>query len=196
MKTLIINLRKRKDRREEILEEVKKLDFLDYEIVDAVENRIGKVGCTLSHQLCCQIAKDWKLPYVLILEDDAYFTDNAREVFLKSWKAVQKYDWKLFYLGAHLDDTSYQVVDGLLEAKRPLTTHAYIVHESFYDTIIQGGTSLIIDRQLAALSYENKMYMCDPMISLQRGSYSNIVNKYTSYAGLMQDAYNLHVKPL
>ena len=195
IKTLIINLKSRTDRKEEIINEVKKLNFIkDYEIVNGIEDKNPKIGCTLSHQLCVKMAKDWKLPYILILEDDAIFENNINEVFLKSWYSLQQYDWKVFYLAARLKDSSLKINDNLIEVKYPLTTHAYIIHESFYDTIQQGNLDVIIDRQLAALSYENKMYMCNPMVAFQRQSYSNLENKIVDYKKVLLSSFKEHVK--
>jgi GR25 family glycosyltransferase involved in LPS biosynthesis len=195
IKTLIINLKSRTDRKEQVINEVKKLNFIkDYEIVDGIENKNPKIGCTLSHQLCIKMAKDWKLPYILILEDDAIFENDINEVFLKSWDSLQQYDWKVFYLGAHLRHPSLKINDNLIEVKYPLTTHAYIIHESFYDTILQGSINVIIDRQLAALSYENKMYMCSPMVAFQRQSYSNLQNRVVDYKEDVLASFKAHVK--
>lgn len=194
MKTLIINLKSREDRRQEILQEVAKIPFLDYEIVDAIEHKNTKIGCTLSHKLCIEIAKQRKLPYVLILEDDAVFEDNALEVLERSWKEVQAYDWKVFYLGANLRDTSYGITPDLIEVRRPNTNHAYIVHESFYDTMLGLTPDIIIDLQMRALSYTDKMYMCAPMIAFQRKSYSDLEKKIVDYKPDMLANYKLHVK--
>jgi GR25 family glycosyltransferase involved in LPS biosynthesis len=63
--TYIINLKERTDRKLYILEEIKKLPLLSYEIVDAIRDETKT--CFASHLKCIQLAKDNNLPYVLIL---------------------------------------------------------------------------------------------------------------------------------
>jgi GR25 family glycosyltransferase involved in LPS biosynthesis len=62
--TYIINLKERVDRKLYILEEIKKLTGLSYEIVEAIRDETKT--CFQSQKRCIQIAKDRKLPYVLV----------------------------------------------------------------------------------------------------------------------------------
>lgn len=95
MKTLVINLKKSTDRRENITRLLAGYRSLDVEFVEGVDGREmtdderqrefdtkqgnfrymgkvrpGEIGCTLSHQKCYRKISEEQLPCALILEDD------------------------------------------------------------------------------------------------------------------------------
>ncbi len=71
-----INLSKRTDRKEHILNELKRFDIPDEKIVriEAVESDKGAYGCALSHQKALESFRDSGDEVWCILEDDHYFT--------------------------------------------------------------------------------------------------------------------------
>jgi GR25 family glycosyltransferase involved in LPS biosynthesis len=46
---------------------------LGYERFKAIKNEIGCIGCSMSHLKLLQIAKEKKLDYIVIVEDDIQF---------------------------------------------------------------------------------------------------------------------------
>lgn len=101
MHSYIINLKQSLDRRSHMESEMKKMNVMDYEFVDAVYGKamtqgdvgrlfdvkkaekkyarsinFAEIGCTLSHQKCYRKLVSDKLPYVIIFEDDVMFHEN------------------------------------------------------------------------------------------------------------------------
>ena len=69
-----INLEERKDRKEHV---EKQLDLLGwkYQRFNAIKNKSGRLGCSLSHLNLLMEAKKKDLPYIVIIEDDIQFTN-------------------------------------------------------------------------------------------------------------------------
>lgn len=106
IKTYVINLKNSVDRRRNVLAELSKYPFMNYELVEAVDGREmsqedvdhlfdckrfswrfgreampGEIGCTLSHRECYRKLLSSEEEFALILEDDVRFQaeDNLVE---------------------------------------------------------------------------------------------------------------------
>lgn len=105
MKAYVINLEKRTDRREHIEQELSKMPYIDFEIVNAVDGRVmtleekskifniekfekryskkadnGAVGCELSHQKCFKKIINSSENYALIFEDDMIVKTDLKQI--------------------------------------------------------------------------------------------------------------------
>lgn len=105
IKTYVINLKDSVERRNNVLTELLKYPFMDYELVEAVDGRNmshadidrqfdcmrffyrmrrevlpGEVGCTLSHMECYRKLLSSKDEVALILEDDVGFLADTESV--------------------------------------------------------------------------------------------------------------------
>ena len=139
-KIFYINLEKREDRRQEIEAELANYGLIDNsERVDAIPTpHQGILGCTMSHLKALKLAKERQYKNVLILEDDFQFTITKQE--FENQIAI------LFEQGPSFDvcmisyniqqsnPTEYPFLQKVLEAQ---TASGYIVHESFYDRMIE-----------------------------------------------------------
>lgn len=121
---LVINLKDREDRRENIKEVLK--DY-DYEIVEAVKT---KLGCNLSHQKCIKIAMERKYKYVCIIEDDFIFLEQKKKLKIDEIKIPKDFD--MFFIGGEIPyyekdkKNSYRIT----KAKR---AECYIIKETYYE---------------------------------------------------------------
>ena len=66
----VVNLKKREDRLNHIINHLNKLNFININIFEAIEHEIGSIGCTLSHLSLINYANKNNLPYIIIIEDD------------------------------------------------------------------------------------------------------------------------------
>jgi GR25 family glycosyltransferase involved in LPS biosynthesis len=183
----IINLDDRTDRKLHILTEITKLPQISYEIVSAIRDE--SKTCFASHLKCIQLAKDNNLPYVLVLEDDAIFTDDCIEIFDRAVTEIQTVQWDMLYLGANLNSDAYNITPTLVKLSGAYTTHAYMVHEQFYDTILNLQLDVEIDVCYTKLMPNHNIYMCDPMIAYQLPSHSDLQNGYRDYNEAMFNNY-------
>jgi GR25 family glycosyltransferase involved in LPS biosynthesis len=157
------------------------------EVIEAIVDETRT--CFASHLKCIQLAKDNKLPYVLILEDDATFTDNCIKTFNESFNQIQQLEWHMFYLGANLNAPASIVNESLLKLTGAYTTHAYMVHERFYDTILNLKLDYEIDVCYSKLMTSSNIYMCNPIISYQLPSHSDLQNGFRDYNDHIQNNY-------
>lgn len=193
--TYIINLKHRADRLNHITQEVKKISFLNPTIVEGIVD--GTKTCFQSHKKCIQLAKDEKLPYVLILEDDTTFIDGAENILQNTFNEVQQFEWNMFFLGANLRAPTTRISDSLLKLNDAVCAHAYIVNENFYDIIlnipfiflIDMGKMCDMDLQYADLMHKHNIFMCDPMIAYQSPSHSDLVETHVDYNSVICDNY-------
>jgi GR25 family glycosyltransferase involved in LPS biosynthesis len=175
----IINLKHRTDRYDHITNEISKLDIDSYEIIEGIIDETKT--CFQSQKKCIQLAKENKLPYVLVLEDDAIFTDNVNDVLYSTFNELQQFNWDMFFLGANLQQTAIKVSETLLKLNGAFAAHAYMVHERFYDTILNLPHTFEMDMHYNNLMLHHNVYMCDPMIAYQLPSHSDLQDGYRDY---------------
>ena len=194
MKALIINLESQTKKRLQVLNETAKLKDIQCEIMPAIYDTNPLKGCTLSHLKCVEYAKENKLEFILILEDDVIFEDNVNEVLKKSLHEIQQFEWNILYLGGLIKSHSKIVTPNLIHAKVVNTTHAYIIHKRFYDIVLNLDMNIIIDKSYRMLSETHPMYMCNPMVAYQRPGYSLLQKKDVNYKNEMISHFKNYVK--
>jgi len=182
----IINLKHRTDRRDHMINEMTKLP-ITYEFIDGIIDETKT--CFQSQKKCIQLAKENNLPYVLVLEDDAIFTDHVIEILEKTFSEVQTLNWDMFFLGANLQAPASRISDSLLKLNGAYAAHAYIVNAKFYDTIINLPHICEMDVHYHDLMSKHNVYMCDPMIAYQLPSYSDLQDGYRDYNQSILDNY-------
>jgi glycosyl transferase family 25 len=139
-KIFYINLDKRKDRKEEIESELTKYNLFDKsERIRAIETPgQGILGCTMSHLNAIKLAKERNYDNVLILEDDFQFMISKEEFEnqLKTFFESQiSYDvCMISYNIQRSEQTEHTFLKKVIEAQ---TASGYIIHNSFYDKMIE-----------------------------------------------------------
>lgn len=197
-----INLDHRTDRNEQMISEFKKLNFTDYTRFEAVKSIHGVVnGCTLSHfRLWDMISrmeiKPGKLPYILILEDNAKFkvNRNVLDQYINEFLALNPNYRKLLALGFNLGRKQrYKKSRSFFYGLFFYTTSAYLIsiptaikfikrlqrkHISYN---VDYMTNITIDIYIHR--YQDSGYYLIPNTHLvvQRSSYSDILNKKVHY---------------
>ena len=181
--TYIINLKERTDRKQHIITELTKIPQLSYTIVKAIQDSTRT--CFASHLKCIQLAKDNKLPFILILEDDCIFTSDCIDILNTLVDELHQINWDMIYLGANLNAPAYSFSKSLVKLSGAYTTHAYMVHERFYDTILNLTLDFEIDVCYSKLMANHNIYMCDPMIAYQLPSHSDLQDGFRDYNDAM-----------
>ena len=180
----LINLKKRIDR----LNRVKK-DFANYNliIIEAIEEQEGWKGCFKSHQKIISIAKEKKLSYVIVMEDDCKivneitFDFNLKQIL--NWLENNMEKWNIFLGGVtHAwDYTNLIELDNnlkLLSINKGKTAHFVIYNSNCYDYYSDLEPKIPIDK-----CWHNKLtgIIPIPFIVIQHADYSNIENKEINY---------------
>jgi|TARA_B110000967_G_C18863831_1_gene551564 glycosyl transferase, family 25 len=192
-----INLDKRKDRKSQLEQEMKKVGWNAerYSGIYSSPPR-GIVGCGKSHLNVLKIAKDRLYKNVLILEDD--FT------FIESKEVIEQELQQLFDLRPDFDVCflSYNLKKGKIEADFPFLTRvfnsstasAYIVKNHYYDKLIKIYEDAIPkleatmehwnyanDQVWVSLQEKDHWYCFTKRLGKQRDGYSDNADKNVIY---------------
>jgi GR25 family glycosyltransferase involved in LPS biosynthesis len=126
--TFVISLKEREDRRKNVTKEMRN-QKIAFQFFDGIKDANPIYGCTASHVGVIKIAKEKKLPYVLIFEDDAKFVQPFRLPVLPD-------NWDMLYLGSCVN----KIYDEYYYNWKKVCCwygHSYIVRECMYDRIIE-----------------------------------------------------------
>jgi len=193
-----INLDHRKDRNEQLLNELKKTDIQENKIVriSAVRDiSNGSLGCSKSHIKVLQQFMNSNYNNCLILEDDFGFSqksDVINSLFNKFFTNNINYDVLMLSSNTLKEKkTQYDFINKVLNAQ---TTSGYIVTKQYAAILLKNyieGSNLLedtndrptysIDIHWKKLQADNNWYVFNPKIGYQIESYSDIENKTTNY---------------
>ena len=199
---LYINLDKRKDRMNEIIDEFQKLgvnpsDLIRIPAVYTPEN--GAIGCFMSHIKALQKSIfDFPGQNILICEDDLHFPFSAEETLEKMRNFVKDplFDrrdvWMISNNPNKMEDTHDSDVKRLIEAQM---SSGYVANTKYLKKILDEYLQALKafqesgkwsweycnDQCWKPLQKVDKWYSIKPNIGVQRESFSDIENKKVNY---------------
>ena len=199
-----INLDKREDRNEEILEELHRMEVPESKIkrISGVyKPKQGDLGCSLSHLNIMREFNDSEYKNCIVLEDDFTFKNNLDElnsIFNKFFDSGLDYDvCMLSANGGYKEATEYPFV---LKINNAQTTSGYMVNRKYSGVLLKNyeeGSKLIeksyekgkgddiqgmycIDQYWKRLQDMDNWYIFQPKIGIQRDSFSDIQGGFIS----------------
>lgn len=197
--SLYINLEKRTDKKEYVLEQLEKLD-IKAKRFNAIENEYGAIGCTLSHIRCLEIAKYNNYPQVFICEDDIMFLDvSTFKNSLKKFVKNNSINWDVLIISGNNHRPYHIVNDYCVKVNNCLTTTGYIVKQHYYNTLIENMLEGLIrflkfpkyhyyyalDVWWSRLQKHDNWYLITPLTIVQAPSYSDIEKQNKDYVDCM-----------
>ena len=197
---LYINLDKRKDRLEHVNNELSKINLIG-ERFPAIELKNGRLGCSMSHLRCIEMAKERGWDHVFICEDDITFTKP--KLFLKQLHRFfkSKIEWDVVILAGNNIPPYEKFGNFCIKVSHCQTTTGYIVRKPYYDVLIKnfkGGIEQLIrnqkdhllyaiDRKWTELQKKDKWFLIIPPTVIQKPGYSDIEGKNTDYSWHLKD---------
>jgi len=142
------------------------------------------MGCSISHLEVLKFCKNKGYENILILEDDTEFVDdfeNKFNLFTESFIT----EWDLLFLsGTEVKVNSiYKNFCGLSSC---YTSHSYSVNKSAYDILIEKITNSFyyqpLDVSYSQIQNNIKSFICNPILTFQYASYSDIHDSFQSYS--------------
>jgi GR25 family glycosyltransferase involved in LPS biosynthesis len=196
-----INLNSRVDRKLHVERQLDLLGIRDnVKRFNAIHNVNGRIGCSLSHLKCIQMAKEQNMECVLILEDDVLFLlpDDFVENVNKFLSNPQN-KWDVLLLAGNNLPPFTTNDEVSIRVTHCQTTTGYIVRKHYYDTLIsnikEGVAKLMknpehhyyfaIDKYWIHLQKQHRWMLLVPLIVVQRPDYSDIEKRHTDYQRLM-----------
>jgi hypothetical protein len=195
-----INLESRPDRKSKFEIEMKKIGW-NATRFNAIKQKFGALGCSMSHLTLLKYAKVNKLDHILILEDDISFLFpelfiNNLNNFLSSEK-----DFDVLLIAGNNMGPYEKINDNCVKIKKCQTTTGYLVKSNYFDkliTNIEEGLNNLSNNlnrlnDFAIDQYWNKLQLVDnwllltPLTVTQRPDYSNIEKKVINYNRVMLD---------
>lgn len=201
-----INLDKRVDRNEQILDEMNKMDFDMSKVtrISGINHEIGSLGCSMSHLnilLDCQ-KKNYK--NCLIFEDDFVFKNTKQETYKilsDFWNTNKQWDIVMFsgYIRKY-KPTDFKFLFKVIDAQ---TTSGYAVNKCFLPTLIKNyqegidqyiklnkkNGQLCIDIYWKKLQENANWFVLYPKLGSQRPGYSDIEKKIVNYKVEINDIH-------
>ena len=194
-KIYYINLKHRKDRKESILNEIKKMDpTLEKTIrIDAVNHEKGCIGCGLSHIKALTDAIENKYENIIILEDDFIFTSDINNIKKKiNYIITDQSDYNICLLAGNI--CSKRIINNIISSCRNVqTTSGYLINKKFFNLLkevfIYGVKNLLEGKNPEKYSIDivwkklqnDKFYIFTPKLGKQIESYSDIEKRNTDY---------------
>jgi GR25 family glycosyltransferase involved in LPS biosynthesis len=190
-KIYCINLDKRPNRWKDAQEEFKKHNLTVERFSGIVGNpnniptKIvpGHVGCVLSHYSIIKKASEEGLNQILILEDDAVFSEDLQPQFENYVKQVPK-DWDMLYFGGnHNNEPLQKITENVYKIHKTYTTHAYAVKKSVFPVVIKMFPKLNheVDVMYSILQNSFECFVFKPHLAWQRNGYSDILERDVNY---------------
>lgn len=196
-----INLEHRKDRKEHVENELKKISLVGQRF-NAIKTKNGAIGCSMSHLRLLQDAVKNNLSHIVILEDDITFLDpNLFTQNLDSFLKTRKNEWDVVLFAGNNIPPYVKIDDTCIRVSSCQTTTGYMVNGPYIKTLMEniktGLNNLIahptdkinfaIDRFWFSLQRKDKWYLIIPPTVIQREDYSDIEKRKTNYKELMTD---------
>ena len=197
----IINLKRRPQRLADLLKKFQQLSFSNYEIFNAIDgDELFDIGistppqraCKLSHLSIIEKAKQDRLPYVAILEDDCEFVDQFNTKCTLFMMEVP-HDWDMIYLGGQHKKKFHPITSRLASPSYLCSTHCYLVNHTAYDKIIKMLEEN--DKAIDLIYVEHaqmklNVYCAWPNLVLQAPGYSAIEKQNIDYRSFMNTILN------
>jgi GR25 family glycosyltransferase involved in LPS biosynthesis len=183
----VINLKERTDRKEQIIQDFAKYTNVHLEFIEGIKHEDGAQGCFLSHKKCIQLAKENKMEYIIVVEDDCCPNENFESRLNTILEYLKSRTWGIFLGG--VNQTKHKNVlkkdrfneETFLDINFGTTAHFIIYHNSSYDFFLNLDAAII---DMCWSGHINAIAIL-PFLAVQRVSYSNIEKMKINYAGAL-----------
>ena len=191
LKSYILNLPKRSDRRKNIKAEFYDKELFDIEILCPVSHEVPRISHWLSFQQSVVKAKEQNLSCFLFCEDDHIFTQAYDESKLvKLITEVDAIEGDLLLGGISWMQSPLQINDRLFWVDKFNGFQFAIIFSRFYDRIInfnKQGDDVITEIALSALS--KRIFVSYPFISIQKEFGYSDVTEFNNQKGYVSSHF-------
>ena len=177
--TYIINLKKRTDRKEHVLEQFKGRDEFALNIVEAFEHSFGSLALWMTIRYILQDRAPDDAEYIIIGEDDIEFTEHySKEDLLASINEAKEKEADVLLGGVSWFDDTVQISENLFWTNNFSGLHFTVIFKKFFPSITSTKLKFYeaADYYIAKLS-KNVLFRY-PFLAIQRDfGYSDATTK-------------------
>ncbi len=120
---------------------------------------------------------------LVFFEDDFELVDGWEKILRQSWSELPG-NWDMLYLGCNLTKTPQRITGNIYRVRGAWCLHAVILNNKFIDYILCNydiNRRIVLDEWMRYEAQRKFFYMTYPMISYQRESYSDYLDKIVNY---------------
>lgn len=195
---IVINLKRRQDRWDHVVDQMKKLGITEYLRFEAYDKPIdhngqasGNMGCTASHRAVMEIVQWEGWNRTLVFEDDfAFCQDNAQGLFEKMIPEVPN-SWQCLYLGGHYmrkKESYSRVSPHVIRVDGMLTTSSFAYTKEFARAVAPNLSGVgPIDNLISGSHAAHETYILQPRIFVQYPNWSDLQEQHASNHQCMLD---------
>lgn len=196
-----INLEHRIDRLQQVELEMQTMG-INAQRFNAIVNKNGAIGCTMSHLRLLDNAIKNNYPHLLILEDDIQFLqpDLFKQNFNR-FLELHENNWDVIIISGNNVPPYIPIDETCIKVTQCQTTTGYLVNghylQTLRDNMKEGLEKLIknpqshffyaVDKYWFHLQQLDNWFLIIPMTVVQREGYSDIEKRVTNYKNIMVD---------
>lgn len=188
---MVINLPSRRERLERFNTEIVKLfDSNNTETINGVIDKVPMKGIATAHLNAICRAKELKLPYVLVMEDDLFVQSlNSRTQMEAAFSEVPD-DFEILLGGIYTAHNLKKYNNYWDSVDEFSALHFYVVNSNVYDKILSFDKTEHIDRWMAKIPLKAggglKSYVSNPFFCIQYPGFSDNVMSNMDYSHLLK----------
>lgn len=189
----VINIDTRNDRWKDIQQRFQSIKSIDLQQFQVKKHPLkGATGCRESHQKLVRMAKENKMDYILVMEDDCLPIKNFDDKFpqVLEWLTNNMDKWTLFNGGPGLHEIKAKPTISIIDKVIPLIeinggymTQFIIYNKSIYDKILECPETDPID---VFINDQIKQLTTVPILSSQIEGHSDISNRQLNYSSMFK----------
>lgn len=196
----VINLKERIDRKNHIVNELKKIDCSEYNFIEGINgNEIfnntnlsnGMFGLVKTYLKIYEIWKKTNAKEILIIEDDCKFVNDFNKQLDLYIKNIPN-DWEMIYFGAnhnyHMGFKTQKINEYCVKLNNSFSAHCVLLRDYVFEDLINRIKNFTIenDVMMANLQRKYNAYSSNFALATQIESFSNIENKIVNYNWLIK----------
>ncbi len=167
-----------------MLEQMDRMYPGEYQIFEAVKNKKGSIGISMSFKRI--IEENYDEPEIHIIEDDIKFTsENSRVYFEEQYKKLPE-DWQI-YLGGSYTHLVDEKLSGLLKIRDYRTFNSLVIRKSAYDHILSHDVATHENIDHWVSTKIKHAYLCYPMVAIEHSGYSYNAGRKVDYSGHLKN---------
>lgn len=169
IKTYLINLEDRTDRRKHILKEFENRSEFEIELVKAIRHEVGSWGLWLTIKSIISQSLDLQENYIIICEDDHRFTEHYDyKSLIRILDKLRNWNADVLLGGVSWFEDALPLNDELFWIKKFNGLQFVVIFKEFYVKLLEMDFKMGMNADIEMSIISDKCFVCYPFISVQK----------------------------